>query len=157
MWTPEQRVEHDRRGLRYPSDLTDREWALIERLIAPAKRGGRPRKVNLRETVNGIFYVLATGCQWRALPKDFGPKSTVWEYLDLWDYDGTLDRIHATLFAAARWQARRTLDPSAAIVDSQSVKGAEKGGLVRHRRASTRRRRSRVRSATSPSTSAASS
>lgn len=157
MWTLEHRTEHDRRGLRYPSDLTDREWALIERLIPPAKRGGRPRAINLRETVNAIFYVLATGCQWRALPKDFPPKSSVWEYLDLWAYDGTLDRIHAALFAAARWQAGRTLDPSAAIVDSQSVKGAEKGGLVRHRRASTRRRRSRVRSATSPSTSAASS
>jgi transposase len=157
MWTAEHRKEYDRRGLRYPSDLTDREWALIERLIPPAKRGGRRRAVSVRETVNAIFYVLATGCQWRALPKDFPPKSTVWEYLDLWDYDGTLDRIHATLFAAARWQERRTVDPSAAIVDSQSVKSAEKGGLVPHRRATTRRRRSRARSATLSSTSAASS
>lgn len=153
----EQRKEHDRRGLRYPSDLTDGEWALIERLIPPAKRGGRRREVSVRETVNAIFYVLATGCQWRALPKDFPPKSTVWEYLDLWDYDGTLDRIHARLFAVARWQERRTVDPSAAILDSQSVKSAEKGGLVRHRRATTRPRRSRARSATSSSTSAASS
>lgn len=157
MWTMEQRKEHDRRGLRYPSDLSDGEWALIERLIPPAKRGGRRREVNVRETVNAIFYVLATGCQWRALPKDFPPRSTVWEYLDLWDYDGTLDRIHAKLFAAARWQAKRTIDPSAAILDSQSVKSAEKGGLVRHRRATTRTRRSRARSATSSSTSPASS
>jgi len=157
MWTVEQRKAHDRRGLRYPSDLTDAEWVLIERLIPPAKRGGRRREVSVRETVNAIFYVLATGCQWRALPKDFPPRSTVWEYLDLWDYDGTLDRIHAVLFAAARWQAKRTIDPSAAILDSQSVKSAEKGGLVRHRRATTRTRRSRARSATSPSTSAASS
>ncbi len=157
MWTPEQRKEHDRRGLRYPSDLTDREWTLVKNLIPPAKRGGRPREINVRETLNAIFYVPATGCQWRALPKDFPPKSSVWEYLDLWAYDGTLDRIHATLFAAARWQERRTIDPSAAILDSQSVKSAEKGGLVRHRRATTRRRRSRARSATSSSTSVASS
>src|SRR5688572_3535811 len=93
MWNPEHRAAADRRGLRYPSDLTDAEWALVAPLIRPAKRGGRPRSVNLREVLNAVFYVLWTGCQWKALPKDLPPRSTVWEYLDLWDWDGTLGRI----------------------------------------------------------------
>ena len=75
MWTPEHRQAAARRGLRYPSDLTDAEWALIEPMIPPARRGGRPRDVNVREVLNGIFYVLWTGCQWSALPKDLPPKS----------------------------------------------------------------------------------
>ena len=77
MWTDENRSLYERKGVRYPSDLTDREWALIEALIPPAKRGGRPRQVNVREVMNGVLYVLATGCQWRALPKDLPAKSTV--------------------------------------------------------------------------------
>src|SRR5829696_1557604 len=85
MWKPEHRATADRRGLRYESDLTDAEWALVAPLIRPAKRGGRPRTVNVREVLNAIFYVLWTGCQWKALPKDLPPRSTVWEYLDLWD------------------------------------------------------------------------
>ena len=93
MWKPEHRAAADRRGLRYESDLTDAEWALVGSLIPPAKRGGRPRTVNVREVLNAIFYVLWTGCQWKALPKDLPPRSTVWEYLDLWDWDGTLGRI----------------------------------------------------------------
>ena len=84
MWKPEHRMACDRRGLRYPSDLTDAEWALVAPLIPPAKRGGRPRTVNVREVLNAIFYVLWTGCQWTALPKDLPPRSTVWDYLDLW-------------------------------------------------------------------------
>jgi transposase len=95
MWKPEHRETADRRGLRYETDLTDAEWALVAPLIRPAKRGGRPRTVNVREVLNAIFYVLWTGCQWKALPKDLPPRSTVWEYLDLWDWDGTLERIHA--------------------------------------------------------------
>src|SRR3954470_9365189 len=83
MWKPEHRAAADRRGLRYESDLTDAEWALVAPLIRPAKRGGRPRTVNVREVLNGIFYVLWTGGQWKALPKDLPPRSTVWEYLDL--------------------------------------------------------------------------
>jgi transposase len=83
MWKPEHRRTADRSGLRYPSDLTDAEWALVAPLIRPAKRGGRPRSVNVREVLNAIFYVLWTGCQWKALPKDLPPRSTVWEYLDL--------------------------------------------------------------------------
>jgi transposase len=76
-WTVEHRRAADRRGLRYPSDLTDAEWALVAPLIRPAKRGGRPRTVAVREVPNAIFYVLSTGCRWAALPKDLPPKSTV--------------------------------------------------------------------------------
>ena len=76
MWKPEHRATADRRGLRYESDLTDAEWALVAPLIRPAKRGGRPRTVNVREVLNAIFYVLWTGCQWKALPNDFGSGST---------------------------------------------------------------------------------
>ena len=88
MWKPEHRRAADRRGLRYPSDLTDAEWALVEPAIPPAKRGGRPRDVNVREVLNAIFYVLATGCQWQALPKDLPPKSTAHCYFMLWEWDG---------------------------------------------------------------------
>ncbi len=95
--TQENRARYDRSKLRHPSDLTDEEWALIAPLIPPAKRGGRPRTVNVREVLNAIFYVLWTGCQWTALPKDVPPRSTVWAYLDLWDWDGTLGRIHHLL------------------------------------------------------------
>ena len=86
MWKPEHRRAAERRGLRYPSDLTDAEWGLVEPLIPPAKRGGRKRTVDLREVLNAIFYVLSTGCQWKALPKDLPPKSTAWDYLDLWEW-----------------------------------------------------------------------
>ena len=106
MWKPRHRAAADRRGLRYPSDLTDAEWALVEPLIPPAKRGGRPREVKLREVLNGIFYVLSTGCQWQALPKDLPPKSTVYDYFDLWEWDGTLERIHHALYIAAREPAQ---------------------------------------------------
>src|SRR5688500_15779945 len=94
MWKPEHRRAADRRGLRYESDLTDVEWALVEPLIRPAKRGGRPRTVNIREVLNAVFYVLWTGCQWKALPKDLPPRSTVWEYLDPWEWAGTLSSHH---------------------------------------------------------------
>ena len=129
MWKPEHRVAADRRGLRYPSDMTDEEWRLVAPLIRPAKRGGRPRTVNIREVLNAIFYVLATGCQWQALPKDFPPKSTVWDYLDLWEWDGTVERIHHGLYVAVREQAGREASPSTAIIDSQTAKGAQKGAL----------------------------
>ena len=84
--------------MRYPSDLTDDEWSLIEPLIAPASRGGGRREVNVREVMNGVMYVLSTGCQWRAIPKDLPPRSTVFAYLDLWSYDGTLERVHHASF-----------------------------------------------------------
>ena len=152
MWTVEQRQAHDRAGLRYPSDLTDAEWTLVAPFIPPAERGGRKRTVDVREVLNGIFYVLATGCQGRALPKDLPPKSTVHDYPTLWARDGTLRRLHHALFVQAREQMGKEASPSVAIIDSQSVKGAEKGALASIRRASTRARGSRARSATSWST-----
>jgi transposase len=141
MWTPEHRRAANRNGLRYPSDLTDDEWAIVAPMIPPAKRGGRKRSVNLREILNGIFYVLWTGCQWKALPRDLPPKSTVHDYLDLWNWDGTLERIHHALYVAVREQAGREASPTAAIIDSQTAKGAQKGGLCSILRATTRARR----------------
>jgi transposase len=152
MWMPEHRQAAKRDGLRYPSDLTDAEWALVRRMIPPAKRGGRPRDVDVREVLNAIFYVLSTGCQWLALPKDLPPKSTAHHYFMLWDWDGTLERIHHALYVAVREQAGRDASPSAAIIDSQSAKAAQKGGLRSTRRAMMLARRSRVASATSWST-----
>ena len=152
MWTPDHRRAAARHGPRYPSDLTDAEWALVEPLIPPAKRGGRRRSVNLREVVNAIFYVLSTGCQWNALPKDLPPKSTVYDYLDLWDWDGTLERIHHTLYVAVREREGRGASPTAAIIDSQSVKGAQKGALRSTPRATMRARKSRAASGTFLST-----
>ena len=152
MWTAEYRRAADRRGVRYPSDLRDAEWPLIEPLVPPVKRGGRKRSVNVREVLNAIFYVLWTGCQWKALPKDLPPKSTVYDYLDLWNWDGTLERIHHALYVAVREQAGREASPTTAIIDSQSAKGAQKGGLRSMLQATTRARRSRVASGTSSST-----
>jgi len=146
MWTNENRSLYDRAKLRYPSDLTDEEWALIEPLIPPAKRGGGKRTVNLREVVNGLMYVLSTGCQWRAIPKDLPPRSTVHGYFDLWSWDGTLDRIHHALYVKCREKAGREASPTAAIIDSQSVKSAEKGGVASTRMAMMRARKSRARS-----------
>ncbi len=97
MWTKENRARYDRSRLRYPSDLTDEEWALIEPHIPPAKRGGNKRTVKLREVVNGLMYILSAGCQWRAIPKDLPPRSTLYDYFDLWSWDGTLDRIHVPI------------------------------------------------------------
>ncbi len=129
MWKPEHRLAADRRGLRYPSDLTDAEWAIVAAMIPPGRHGGRRRSVNVREVLNGIFYVLWTGCQWKALPKDLPPKSTVHDYLELWNWDGTLERIHHTLYVAVREEEGREASPTVAIIDSQTAKGAEKGGL----------------------------
>jgi transposase len=157
MWKPEHRRTAKRRGLRYPSDLTDVEWTLVEPLIPPAKRGGRKRSVDIREVLNAIFYVLSTGCQWNALPSDLPPKSTVYDYLDLWDWDGTLERIHHALYVEARELAGREASPTAAVIDSQSAKGAEKGGRRSIPRALTRARRSKAASATSSSIPSASS
>ena len=147
MWTDDHRRAADRKGLRYPSDLSDAEWRLVERLIPPAKHGGRRRSVNVREVLNGIFYVLSTGCQWKALPKDLPPKSTVYDYLDLWSWDGTLARIHHELYVSCREQAGREASPSAAIIDSQSAKAAQKGGPRSIHRGTTRAKRSPAASA----------
>ena len=130
MWTSKNRVRYDRSKLRYPSDLTDDEWLLVEPLIPPGKTGGGKRTVIMREVVNGLMYILSTGCQWRAIPKDLPPKSSVYDYFDLWAYDGTLARIHHSLYERCREQAQREASPTAAIIDSQSVKSAEKGGAA---------------------------
>ena len=151
MWTNENRARYDRSRLRYPSDLTDAEWAHVGPLIPPAKRGGNRRHVDEREVVNGLMYVLSTGCQWRAVPKDLPPRSTLYDYFDRWNWDGTLDRIHAALYVKCREAAAREASPTAAIIDSQSVKSAEKGGPASIRRVMTPARRSRAKSATSSS------
>ena len=136
MWTAENRARYDRSKLRYPSDLTDVEWSLVKPSIPRAKRGGNKRTVDVREVVNGLMYVLSTGCQWRALPKDLPPRSTVNHHFCRWQHDGTLDRLHHSLYVLCREQAGGEASPTAAIVtrsrvpdiDSQSVKSAEKGG-----------------------------
>jgi transposase len=128
MWTNENRAKYNRDWLRYPSDLTDAEWAHVAPLIPPAKRGGRKRSVDIREVVNGIMYVLSTGCQWRYVPKDLPPRSTLFDYFDLWTWDGTLERIHHALYVQCREAMGREPSPTACIIDSQSVKSAEKGG-----------------------------
>ncbi len=131
MWEPEHRRSARRIGQRYDSDLSDEEWALVAPLIPPAKRGGRKREVNVREILNAILYVLSTGCRWKALPKDLPPKSTAHWYRMLWDWDGTLERIHHALYVAVREPEGRAAGPTAAIVDGQSAKGAPKGGSAR--------------------------
>jgi transposase len=140
MWKPEHRVAADRRGLRYASDLTNAEWALVAPLIRPAKRGGRPRTVDVREVLNAISYLLWTGCQWKALPRDLPPRSTVWDYLDRWEWDGTLARVHHALYVEVRERAGRDASPTTAIIDSQSARGAPKGAPRLTLRASTRAR-----------------
>ena len=107
--------------------------------------------VVVREVINGLMYILSTGCQWRAIPKDLPPRSTLYDCFDLWSWDGTLDRIHNALYAQCRQVASREASPTAAIIDSQSVKSAEKGDLRLIRRAMTRARRSRARSGISSS------
>lgn len=112
----------------YSSDLTDEQWALLEPLLPPAKPGGRPRSVDLREITNALLYLLRTGCPWRSLPHDLPPWGTVWAYFRRWRDDGTLDRLHDQLRDRVRTEADRDANPSALILDSQSVKTAEKGG-----------------------------
>jgi len=147
MWTAENRPRYNRDKLRYPSDLTDDEWALVEPLIPPGKRGGGKRTVVMRNVVDGLMYILSTGCQWRAIPKDLPPRSTLFDYLDLWSWDGTLERIHHELYVKCREREEREASPTAAIIDSQSVKSAEKGGRTSIRMATMREKRSRARSA----------
>ena len=105
----ETRRTYDRKGLRYPSDMTDAEWELARRFVAIPQRGsGRQRQVDLREVLNAVFYVLGTGCQWRALPKDLPPRSTVHDDFVRWQCDGTLGRLHhASTSKCARGRARR--------------------------------------------------
>jgi putative transposase len=128
MWKPEHRRTAEHRGPRYPSDLTDAEWALVEPMIPPAKRGGRRREVNVREVLNAVFYVLSTGCQWQALPKDLPPKSTAHYYFMLWDWDGTLERLHHTLYVATREQEGREASPTGRDHRQPECQGRSKRG-----------------------------
>ena len=129
MWTDITRRQHNRAGLRYPSDLRDTEWALIEPLFPPARRGGRPRTTDLREVLNAILYLATSGCQWRMLPKDFPALSTVQRYFYAWRNNGLLATINQLLVMTARQQMGREASPSAGVIDSQSVKTTESGGI----------------------------
>lgn len=148
MWSEEARIQHAPRTERYPSDLSDAEWAIIAPMIPPSRSGGRPRGTDMREVFNAMRYVLRTGCQWRQLPKDFPPRSTVYNYFWEWTRYGVLDRIHHALLVQCREAEGREASPTAAIIDTQAVKATEKGGPTPIRSATTPARRRRVSSAT---------
>ena len=142
-------AQYDRKGQRYPSDLPDDEWALVVPHLPPARR------IDRREILNAILYVLTTGCQWRQLPKDFPAKSTVHDYFVERHCDGTLTRLHHALYAQVRTGVRtgegKAARPTTSIVDSQSVKCAGKGGRRSMPPATMRARKSKARSGTLPS------
>lgn len=128
-WTGIARCEHSREGLRYPSDMMDGEWALLEPFIPPAKHGGRPRTTDMREVVNALLYIASAGCAWRLLPKCFPPVSTVRRYFYAWRDSGLLDTINMVLVMNLREIEGREASPSAGVIDSQSVNTTESGGL----------------------------
>ncbi|WP_226019834.1 IS5 family transposase [Novosphingobium sp. FKTRR1] len=128
-WTGIARREHSREGLRYPSDMTDAEWALAEPFVPPARRGGRPRTADMREVLNALLYVAASGCAWRLLPKCFPPVSTVRRYFYAWRNAGLFEAINTVLVMNLREIEGREASPSAGVIDSQSVKTTESGGV----------------------------
>jgi len=156
MWTNENRARYDRSKLRYPSDLTEPEWALIKPLIPRGKPGGNKQSVDMRQVVNGLMYILSTGCQWAAIPRDLAARSTINRYFHRWQWDGTMNRIHHELFVTCRELAERDASPTVAIIDSQSVKSAEKGGLISTHMGMMPARKSRGKSGRSWSTPRAS-
>src|SRR6516165_4409000 len=153
MWTEEQRRIYRREGEGYPSDLRDAEWARLEPLIPPARPGGRPRKTDMRAAMNAILYLLRTGCPWRYLPRDgFPPRSTVYNIFRKFQHEGVWEAIWAGLHMALRERMGRETSPSAAVLDSQSIKSAEKGAVTTARSAMTPASRSRAARSTPWST-----
>jgi transposase len=148
MWTTKNRGQYSRERLRYPTDLTEAEWAEVAPLIPPARPGGNKRHVDIREVANGLMFILGTGCQWRAIPRDLPHWRTIYDYMDRWNHDGTLERMHHALYVKCRERAGREPSPTAAVIDSQSVKSAEKGGPRSTRRVMTQGRRSKARRGT---------
>jgi transposase len=128
-WTETTRRQYVRKSSRYASDLTDREWGMIAPFMPEARRLGRPRTTNLREVVNAILYLASAGCQWRMLPKDFPPFTTVQGYFYEWRAMGLWTRINHYLVMDARELDGREASPTAGVIDSQSVKTTESGGL----------------------------
>ena len=120
-WTEITRPYYRRAGLRYASDLTDAEWAMIEPFMPERRRFGRRRSTKLRAVVEAMFYIASTGCQWRQLPKDFPPYSTVQGYFYAWVLDGRWELINHALVMASRQKAGRQASPTAGVIDSQSV------------------------------------